>query len=324
MCWVLTLHRSFESKVPVVVSTCFKLSTRLQTAQTAVVMHAQSCGVSDSCGRLGRCSRPLKRFMHFMCFVGSVEVTMLRWAPLCFYTGLADGPSRFASSIEALCSDCECAAVNSSVAAGPDSCAESCELKTNFFHFRESSGQCSCCIDPPASSSTGTMVGTSIYQWKGVLQGYSNICQLCKCGNEWLGYHSFADCADTCSRQGFTRFQHANGRKPNGERGDFNCACCHTDSAPPSDPEWGVNVYDFGAADLFPESRFSSASISVVCSDCGCQVSETSWSGEGVEACAEKCELKSSFFQHRNDASGPCSCCTSPYIEHWSGSSSWS
>ena len=242
---------------------------------------------------------------------------MLRWSlPLCLICPvLSDGPSRFAdSSIELLCDDCGCFHMNFSVAAGPESCAESCELETNFFHFGESSSQCACCVEPPASVSTGSLVGTNIYQWKGVLQGYSTLCGQCKCSSDWLGYHSFVDCADTCSRQGFTRFQHANGRKPNGERGDFNCACCHTDSAPSGDPEWGVNVYNFGAADL--EERFSNASISVICSDCGCPVNETSRSpfGQEVETCAEICELKTSFFQHRGAASSPCLCCTSPTL----------
>ena len=161
------------------------------------------------------------------------------------------------------------------------------------------------------------MVGTSIYQWKGVLQGYSKLCSLCKCSSDWLGYHSFADCADTCSRQGFTRFQHAKRSEAKRRKEDFNCACCRTGTS--GDPEWGVNVYDFGAADL--EERFSSASIPVICSDCGCPVSETSWSpyGEEVEACAERCELKTSFFQRRDDFSGPCSCCASPTLNTGQG-----
>ena len=51
---------------------------------------------------------------------------------------LADGPLRFvSSSIEALCDDCECTAMNFFVAAGPESCAESCELETNFFTFEK-------------------------------------------------------------------------------------------------------------------------------------------------------------------------------------------
>ena len=102
-------------------------------------------------------------------------------------------------------------------------------------------------LPPTLNTNQSHLLGQNVYQWKGVLQGYSNICELCRCSNDWLGYHTFADCADTCSRQGFSHFQHANGRKPNGETGDYNCACCNTDSYA-SDPTWGVNVYAFQSA----------------------------------------------------------------------------
>ena len=101
---------------------------------------------------------------------------------------------------------------------------------------------CACCT---SLSWTAGDSGWGIKVFRAIVPGrvdYNSVCELCWCNTDWLGARSISECAQTCHDQGYSFFQHANGFKPDGSRGDNNCGCCSVGDTN-ADPTWGVNVY---------------------------------------------------------------------------------
>ncbi|CAK9045697.1 unnamed protein product [Durusdinium trenchii] len=185
-------------------------------------------------------------------------MTLAPWILWLIPFARADGPatsstsasttSSAVSNVEMVCSTCECPNNEWLGSQSLQSCADSCALKSS--RFQHASGtrfdndpgdnNCACCTALSTTSGDSGW-GINVYESQSS-PPYSPVCELCWCNQNWLGPRSISECATTCSGQGFSHFQHANGLKPDGTTGDYNCGCCSS-SVTNSDPTWGVNVY---------------------------------------------------------------------------------
>ena len=261
-----------------------------------------------------------------------MQIHLMGWL-ICFLLWLAwaDGPPSAAPTtttlafsvfgVEEVCNHCECPNPGWLGSQSVESCRDACALKST--HFQHASGNrydgqpgdnnCACCTSSQITSGDS---GWGVKVFRADTAGYRPFCELCRCTEEWdkdwLGTRSISECAQTCQDDGFSYFQHANGLKPDGSRGDNNCACCSRGLAR-SEPNWGVNVYELrelpAAADYWP-----------FCELCRCTEEwDKNWLGSrSISECAQTCQDDGfSYFQHANglkpDGSrgdNNCACCS--------------
>eukprot|EP00434_Breviolum_minutum_P003514 symbB.v1.2.003090.t1/scaffold174.1/size397799/10 len=170
---------------------------------------------------------------------------MCRWhwlamAPLVGADGPVSTTTTTTNFWERVCTECTCTTDAWEVGHTLESCSASCEMKSSVFNYIETdqrdSPNCACCSSLSISPSD---IGRQVYKRRDVVTDYYLECPLCYCNHDWLGARSFGECVTSCKDYG--RFQHANGKKPDGSTGDFNCGCCV--DGPVQDVTWGVMVY---------------------------------------------------------------------------------
>ena len=203
-----------------------------------------------------------------------MQIHLMGWL-ICFLLWLAwaDGPPSAAPTtttlafsvfgVEEVCSHCECPNPGWLGSQSVESCRDACALKST--HFQHASGNrydgqpgdnnCACCTSLqiiPYDNGWGVKV------LRADTAGYWPVCELCWCDKlkrtpKWLGVRSISECAQTCQDDGFSYFQHANGLKPDGSRGDNSCACCFSDLTV-SGSGLGNNVYGLNELPLTTEA----------------------------------------------------------------------